>query len=73
MMLETVINRIDIHNFPDTFSLKSKRAINVVATISKFPNREAFADETIRIPSIKKSVPEYPAPPFLMYMADLPE
>ena len=37
-----------------TSSLKTNRAMIVVATISKFPNRETLADELLRIPIIRK-------------------
>ena len=43
-----------VHSFPDTFSPKKKRAIMVVATISKLPNREALDAVPFFIPSIRK-------------------
>ncbi len=53
-ILERVINPIAIHNLLVTVSLNSNNAINVVATISKFPNKDAFAAVPILIPIIKK-------------------
>ena len=52
-MLDTVIKPIAIHNFDVTFSLNIKRAIIVVATISKLPSSEAFEAEPIFIPIIR--------------------
>jgi len=52
-ILDIVINPIAIHNFDVTFSLNIKRAIIVVATISKLPSSEAFEAEPIFIPIIR--------------------
>ena len=43
-----------IQSLLDTVSLKINNAINVVATISKLPSKEALAEEPILTPSIKK-------------------
>ena len=44
-MLESVIKAIAAHNLLETASLKMNSAITVVATISKLPSSDAFADE----------------------------
>lgn len=44
IMLDNVINPIAVHNLRLTFSLKISKAIIVVATISKLPSKEAFAE-----------------------------
>ena len=54
IMLERVMRPMAVHSFPDTFSPKKKRAIMVVATISKLPNREALDAVQFFIPSIRK-------------------
>lgn len=55
IMLEIVIKPIAVQSLPDTFSLNNNKAINVVATISKLLSREAFAEEPVLIPNIKKT------------------
>lgn len=52
-ILDSVMKPIAIHSFPDTFSLKIYKAINVVATISKLPRSEALDAVPILIPIIK--------------------
>ena len=52
-ILDIVIKLIAIHNFDVTFSLNIRRAIRVVATISKLPSSEAFEAEPIFIPIIR--------------------
>ena len=41
-------------SFPETFSLKKRRAIRVVATISKLPRRDAFEAGPFLIPKIRR-------------------
>ena len=43
-MLDSVMRMMALHSLPLTFSLNIKSAMMVVATISKFPSREALAD-----------------------------
>ena len=52
-MLDNVINPIESHNLGVTTSLNIKRAMSVVATISKFPSNDAFEAEPMFIPIIK--------------------
>ena len=52
-MLDNVINPMASHSLDVTTSLNIKRAISVVATISKFPSNDAFEAEPIFIPIIK--------------------
>lgn len=52
MKLDVVINKMAIHKREDTFSLKMNSAINVVATISKFPSREALLDVPYLTPNM---------------------
>ena len=47
MMLESVMSPIASQRRVLMLSLKRKRAISEVATISKFPNREALAAEPV--------------------------
>ena len=49
---ERATKRIASALFFDTFSLKNKKAIRAVATISKFPRREAFSLREIDRPFI---------------------
>ena len=44
-MLESVISAMAAHNLSDTASLNIMSAMTVVATISKLPSRDAFAEE----------------------------
>ena len=52
MKEERVIKRIAITLFFDTLSLKNIKAMRAVATISKFPRREAFSLRVIDRPFI---------------------
>ena len=52
-ILDNVINPMAIHSLDVTTSLNIKRAMSVVATISKFPSNDAFEAEPIFIPIIK--------------------
>ena len=52
MKLDVVINKIAIHKRVDTFSLKMNSAINVVATISKFPSSDALLDVPYLTPNM---------------------
>ena len=52
MKEERVIKRIAITLFFDTLSLKNIKAMRAVATISKFPRREAFSLREIDRPFI---------------------
>lgn len=52
MKLDIVMNKIAIHKREDTFSLKMNSAISVVATISKFPSREALLDVPYLTPNM---------------------
>ena len=54
MKLDVVINKIANHKRRETFSLKMKRAISVVATISKFPSRDALPDVPYFTPNMSK-------------------
>ena len=54
-MLDSVISAIAAHSLPEIGSLKIKSAISEVATISKLPSREAFADVPLLMPSIRKT------------------
>ena len=54
IMLETVINAIASHILFPTASLKAKRAMIAVATISKLLRSEAVAEVVIVKPSISK-------------------
>ena len=54
MMLDRVINAIAAHSRFVTTSLNTKKAITVVATISKLPINDAFEEEPQLIPSIKR-------------------
>ena len=52
--LERVIRPIAVQSFPETFSLKKRRAIREVATISKLPNRDALDAGPFLIPKSRK-------------------
>jgi len=54
MPLDRVISRMAAHSRLETFSRKSSRAISVVAAISKFPSREALAEDALFSPSISR-------------------
>ena len=54
IILEAVIKRIASHNLHVTFSLNIINAINAVATISKFPSKDAFDEVPYFTPSINK-------------------
>ena len=54
MKLDTVIKKMASHKHKETLSLKMKNAISVVATISKFPSRDALLDVPYFTPNISK-------------------